>query len=51
MSSVIWWMRRDLRLTDNQALASAMESGSKVLPVFIIDPVLLDSAVRQFEAQ
>ena len=27
MSSVIWWMRRDFRLTDNQALASAMESG------------------------
>lgn len=43
MSRVIWWMRRDLRLTDNQALTSALESGSQVLPVFIIDPGLLDS--------
>ncbi|MFM8427364.1 MAG: deoxyribodipyrimidine photo-lyase, partial [Chloroflexota bacterium] len=33
----IWWIRRDLRLTDNAALHSALESGS-VLPVFIIDP-------------
>ena len=43
MSCVIWWIRRDLRLTDNQALASAIESGLPVLPVFIIDPALLDS--------
>lgn len=43
MKTVIWWIRRDLRLTDNQALAAALESGLPVLPVFIIDPALLAS--------
>lgn len=43
MSLVIWWLRRDLRLADNQALAAAQATGSGVLPVFILDPVLLKS--------
>lgn len=33
----IWWIRRDLRLTDNLALHFARTAGS-VLPVFILDP-------------
>jgi deoxyribodipyrimidine photo-lyase len=33
----IWWIRRDLRLTDNPTLHSALEAGS-VIPVFILDP-------------
>ncbi|MCB0793314.1 MAG: deoxyribodipyrimidine photo-lyase [Flavobacteriales bacterium] len=37
----IWWMRRDLRLTDVCALQSAMEQGS-VLPLFIFDTQILD---------
>ena len=43
MNPVIWWVRRDLRLTDNQALTSALETGQPVIPVFILDPVLLAS--------
>jgi deoxyribodipyrimidine photo-lyase len=43
MSIAIWWIRRDLRLTDNQALAKAMVRADAVLPVFILDPKLLDS--------
>src|SRR5690242_10118377 len=35
--NVIWWIRRDLRLTDNAALQAALEAGS-VIPAFIIDP-------------
>ena len=35
---VILWFRRDLRLTDHQALQRALSSGS-VLPLFIVDPV------------
>jgi len=35
--NTIWWIRRDLRLTDNAALHTALEAGS-VLPVFILDP-------------
>ncbi len=30
----VFWFRRDLRLTDNTALAKALESGSPVLPLF-----------------
>ena len=33
----IWWIRRDLRLTDNPALHSALDAGD-VIPVFILDP-------------
>ncbi len=43
MGPAIWWVRRDLRLTDNQALASALRQGGAVLPVFVVDPVLLNS--------
>ena len=38
--TAIWWIRRDLRLTDNPALQAALKTAS-VLPVFILDPHLL----------
>jgi len=44
--NTIWWIRRDLRLTDNAALHSALAAGS-VLPVFIIDPVFDSSSPRR----
>ena len=37
----IWWIRRDLRLEDNQALAGAMRDSHDVMPVFILDEDLL----------
>ena len=43
MSIAIWWIRRDLRLADNQALAAALASSEQILPVFIVDPALLTS--------
>ncbi len=43
MTSAIWWIRRDLRLTDNQALAAALGGGENIIPLFIIDPALLAS--------
>ncbi|MBL8055806.1 MAG: deoxyribodipyrimidine photo-lyase [Anaerolineales bacterium] len=33
----LWWIRRDLRLTDNPALQAALRHGA-VVPVFILDP-------------
>ncbi|HMV28751.1 MAG TPA: deoxyribodipyrimidine photo-lyase, partial [Anaerolineales bacterium] len=42
----IWWIRRDLRLTDNAALHSALEAGS-VLPVFILDPAFDNLSERR----
>jgi deoxyribodipyrimidine photo-lyase len=38
----IFWFRRDLRLHDNMALNKALESGNKVLPIFIFDQNILD---------
>lgn len=43
MRIVIWWIRRDLRLSDNQALAAALNQADVVIPVFILDPKLLTS--------
>ena len=44
MSIAIWWLRRDLRLTDNQALTAACQSAGTVIPLFILDPTILASA-------
>jgi len=43
------WFRRDLRLYDNPALNEAAASGSRVVPLFVIDPALWDRSgpVRQ----
>ena len=43
MKTAIWWVRRDLRLADNQALTEALRQAELVLPVFILDPKLLAS--------
>jgi deoxyribodipyrimidine photo-lyase len=42
----IWWIRRDLRLTDNPALQAALKAGS-VIPVFILDPAFDSSSARR----
>jgi len=38
----IFWLRRDLRLTDNAGLYHALKSNSPVLPIFIFDKNILD---------
>jgi len=38
-SPILWWVRRDLRLSDNPALTAAAETGRPVIPVFILDEV------------
>ncbi len=40
----VWWVRRDLRLADNQALKLALSRAERVIPVFIIDPVLMNGS-------
>ena len=37
MTVAIWWIRRDMRRSDNGALASAASRGD-VLPLFVVDP-------------
>ncbi len=39
---VLFWFRRDLRVHDNTGLSQALDSGYKVLPIFIFDPEILD---------
>lgn len=41
MTTAIWWIRRDLRLADNEALSAAISQARRVVPVFILDPVPL----------
>ena len=43
MDSAIWWIRRDLRLGDNQAMTAALQSARCILPVFVLDPKLVAS--------
>lgn len=38
----IFWYRRDLRLHDNAGLFHALNSGQKILPIFIFDVNILD---------
>ncbi|HEX5840606.1 MAG TPA: deoxyribodipyrimidine photo-lyase [Anaerolineales bacterium] len=44
--TVIWWIRRDLRLTDNAVLQAALTAGP-VVPVFILDPAFSGSSPRR----
>ncbi len=41
--TAIWWIRRDLRIQDNQALNAALDSNQRIVPVFILDQRLLQS--------
>jgi deoxyribodipyrimidine photo-lyase len=42
----LWWIRRDLRIEDNQALASAIQSTERVIPTFVLDPTLMRDPSR-----
>jgi deoxyribodipyrimidine photo-lyase len=42
----IWWIRRDLRLTDNAALQAALGAGS-VIPTFVVDPAFAEASPRR----
>ncbi len=44
MATAIWWVRRDLRLADNHALAAALAQSEKLIPIFIFDATLLGSS-------
>jgi len=50
MKSVIWWIRRDIRLEDNPALQAALQTGLPVIPLFILDPKLLQEPSTRRQA-
>ena len=43
---VVFWFRRDLRLSDNTGLYNALKSGYRVLPIFIFDTNILSRLER-----
>lgn len=38
----IWWIKRDFRLNDNEALYQALESNNIVIPIFLFEKLLLN---------
>ena len=42
--TLVVWLRRDLRVTDNAALHHACEQAENVIPLFVLDPFILDRA-------
>ena len=51
MSKVnIWWIRRDIRLMDNQVLQAAMKDAQNLIPLFIIEPELMETAAPKRRA-
>jgi deoxyribodipyrimidine photo-lyase len=43
VTTALWWVRRDLRLTDNQALTAALAHADRVVPVYLLDEELMPS--------
>jgi len=46
----IWWIRRDIRIKDNQALEAARQGADQLIPLFIIEPHLMDEAAPKRRA-
>lgn len=42
-NTAIWWIRRDLRLAGNPSLSAAFQNAEQIIPLFIVDPVLVNS--------
>lgn len=47
----VFWFRRDLRLEDNAGLWKALNSGHRVLPIFIFDKNILDKLEDKDDAR
>lgn len=41
MKQAIWWIKRDFRLSDNQALTQALLECDEVLPLFVFEDQLI----------
>jgi len=49
-SANIWWIRRDIRLKDNQTLHAAIQDAENFIPLFIIEPELMETAAPKRRA-
>jgi len=41
MSLTVMWFKRDLRLTDHEPLNYALETGTSLLLLYVVEPALL----------
>lgn len=48
--TAIWWIRRDIRLIDNAALTAAAENADLLIPLFILEPELMENAAPKRRA-
>ncbi len=48
--TTLWWIRRDIRLSDNPALQAALRRGGAVIPVFVLDEHLMQVTPRRRQA-
>jgi deoxyribodipyrimidine photo-lyase len=39
----IWWIKRDIRIKDNEALVKAIKNSTQVLPIFVFEPSLINA--------
>lgn len=46
----IWWIRRDIRLNDNPTLDAALHDGEALIPLFVIEPELMETAAPKRRA-
>ncbi len=46
----LWWIRRDIRLQDNPALEAACQGADFLIPLFIIEPALMNDAAPKRRA-
>ncbi len=46
----IWWIRRDIRLKDNQTLQAALKDADQLIPLFIIEPEIMEAAAPKRRA-
>lgn len=46
----IWWIRRDIRLNDNPALQAALQNADILIPLFVLEPELMESAAPKRKA-
>jgi deoxyribodipyrimidine photo-lyase len=42
-----FWFRRDLRFDDNRGLSEALQSGNKIIPLFIFDDEILNNLPKE----
>jgi deoxyribodipyrimidine photo-lyase len=45
--NAIFWHRRDLRISDNHGLLKALQSGHKLIPIFIFDTTILSHLKKE----